>query len=212
MHKGQEAEVGRSYWERHVQLYDLTLRVLAKPAPRMIELAVTAVAGANNVLEVGAGTGLLTMPLAQTVNQHTATDYADGMVEKLRARLAAAGVTNVRCEQADLYALPYEAAAFDAVVAANVLHLVPDLSRALAALRRVVRPQGLVVVPTFCHGQTTTSRLLSAMFSVTGFPAQRQFTSSSLRNALAGEGLRIGHCELIAGPVPITYVHGTFEH
>ena len=35
---------------------------------------------------------------------------------------------------------------FDAVVAANVLHLVPDLTGALAALRRVVKPGGRVIV------------------------------------------------------------------
>lgn len=49
------------------------------------------------------------------------------MVAALEQRVRDAGLMNVRCEQADLYALRFEDGAFDAVVAANVLHLVPDL-------------------------------------------------------------------------------------
>lgn len=43
---------------------------------------------------------------------------------------------------------------FDAVVAANVLHLLPDLDGALASPTRVLRPGGVLVVPTYLHGET----------------------------------------------------------
>ena len=199
------SEEERQYWERHAKNYDRSMAVLGRPLTRMIELAADAVCGASKVLEVAAGTGLVTRAIASAAKEVVATDYASAMVEALRARVQSDGLSNVRCEQADLYALPFEAGSFDAVVAANVLHLVPDLEGALVALRRVVRPGGCVVVPTFCHDQTILSRVASRILALTAFPGHRRFTSLGLQQALEGVGLRVTRMEVIAGAIPIAY-------
>lgn len=99
----------------------------------MLELAVEAASGKGRVLEVAAGTELITTAIAPGVGEVVATDYADEMAKQLDARVRDAGLANVTCEQADLYKLRFEPASFDAVLASNVLHLVPDLDAALAA-------------------------------------------------------------------------------
>ena len=204
----QTSDKERSYWEQHARNYDRSLRVLAKPMPRMLELTAKAVAGAGRVLEVAAGTGLVTMVLGQSAREVVATDYAEAMVGILRKRVAAAGLSNVRCERADLYALPYEAATFDAVVAANVLHLVPDLDGALAGLTRVLRPGGLLLVPTFCHDETLVSRVVSRLLAITGFPGHRRFTTKSLVEELTGRGMSVESHETIPGMIPIGFARG----
>ncbi len=201
----------RLYWERHARNYDRSLRVLAKPLPRMLELTCAAAEGALRALEVAAGTGLVTTALAAAVKELIATDYADAMVNMLQQRVESLALANVRCETADLYALPYEAASFDVVVAANVLHLVPNLERALAALRRVLKPTGRLIAPTFCHDETLVSRTTSKVLAVTGFPGHRRFTSATLRAALESSGLRVDRLEVLRGLIPITYVHGVFR-
>ena len=55
----------RSYWERHAKRYDATLRFLARPLARMLELTAEAVRGSDRVLEVAAGSGLVTMAIAE---------------------------------------------------------------------------------------------------------------------------------------------------
>lgn len=112
---------------------------------------------------------------------------------------------------ADIYKLPYEAAEFDAVVAANVLHLVPDLKGAIEALRNVTRPDGSLVIPTFCHDETKVSWLVSRLLAISGFPGYRRFTIQSLRNELEENGLDIIHAELIPGVIPIGFVEGLFR-
>ena len=140
----------RDYWERHARNYDASLQwVLGRPLPRMSKLASEAVRGKARVPEVAAGTGIVTSAIAQTSDFVIATDYAAAMVEMLEQRVQEAGLKNVTCEQADIYALAYQAGEFDAVVAANVLHLVPDLTAALHALRSVLMPGGTLVAPTF---------------------------------------------------------------
>jgi ubiquinone/menaquinone biosynthesis C-methylase UbiE len=197
---------GRGYWERHAKRYDRSTRFLSRPVSRMLELSVDAARGKQRVLEVAAGTGLLTTAIAPVVGELIATDYATEMLSRLDARARQANLRNVVCEQADLAALPYEPSSFDAVFAANVLHLVPDLDQALASLRRVLRPGGLLVVPTYLHAETFVARVLSRIFALTGFPGSRRFTSRSLSEAVATRGFRLSRVETILGPFPIGFV------
>lgn len=201
----------RDYWERHARNYDASLRwVLGRPLPRMLELASEAVRGKAKVLEVAAGTGIVTAAIARTCEFVVATDYASAMVQRLEQRIQSDGFQNVRCEPADIYALPYAAGEFDAVVAANVLHLVPDLPAAIQALRNVTKPGGLLVAPTFCHDETKTSWLLSRLLALTGFPGKRRFTLELLRDALQRNDLRVTRAEVLSGIVPIGYVEAVF--
>ena len=201
----------RDYWERHAKNYDASLRwVLGRPLPRMTELASEAVRRKGRVLEVAAGTGIVTEVIAQTCESVVATDYAAAMVEALKQRVQDAGLNNVTCEQADIYSLTYSAGEFDAVVAANVLHLVPDLPAAIRALRKVTKPGGLLVAPTFCHDETRVSWLLSRLFAVTGFPGHRRFTLQSLRDALEENGLQVKQFESLPGLIPIGFVAAVF--
>jgi len=201
----------RAYWERHARGYDVSLRVLNANLGRMQALTADALRGAGRVLEVAAGTGVLTTTIAASAGELVATDYSDAMVRALEARVREAALTNVRCERADLYDLPYASGEFDAVVAANVLHLVPDLPRALDALRRVLAPGGKLIVPTFCHDETMVSAIVSRAIAVTGFPAHRRFSSASLRRALEEQGLRVTREERLDGLIPIGHVEGVFE-
>lgn len=201
---------GRRYWERHAGRYDRSMGLLGRPMGPMLARVGEAVRGADRVLEVAAGTGLVTAVLAREARAVVSTDYAEAMVERLAARVREAGWQNVFCERADLYALAHEPGTFDAVVAANVLHLLPDLPGALAALRRVLKPGGRLVVPTFCHDETAFSWALSRLLAVTGFPGQRRFTLSTLRRAVEASGLEVRQAEVIPGPIPIGYVDGVF--
>jgi ubiquinone/menaquinone biosynthesis C-methylase UbiE len=176
----------------------------------MLELASEAVHGKRKVLEVAAGTGIVTSAIAQTSDSVVATDYGVAMVEVLEQSVQGAGLKNVTCEQADIYALPYSAGEFDAVVAANVLHLVPDLPAALQALRNVLKPGGLLVAPTFCHDETKLSWLVSRVLAVSGFPGHRRFTMQTLRGGLEENGLKVIQIELLPGLIPIGYVEAVF--
>lgn len=201
----------KDYWERHARNYDASMRwMLGQPMPRMLELTSDAVQGKGKVLEVAAGTGIVTVAIAQSSDSVIATDYAAAMVESLELRVRDAGLKNVTCEQADIYSLPYSAGEFDAVVAANVLHLVPDLATAIQALRSVMKPGGMLVAPTFCHDETKTSWLVSRLLAVSGFPGHRRFTMRSLRGALEENGLKISRAENLPGLIPIGFVEASF--
>jgi ubiquinone/menaquinone biosynthesis C-methylase UbiE len=186
--------------------------LFGRPLPRVLELTAEDVAGAETALEVAAGTGLMTAAIAPRVRRLVATDYADAMVALLRKRVRDAGLSNVECARGDICALEYPPASFDLVVAGNVLHLVPDLDRALRALCHVLRPGGRLITPTFCHDETRLSWVVSRLLvGLAGQPMHRRFTSQSLRQALERSGLRVSRLETVPGLIPITYVQSVLE-
>lgn len=198
----------RDFWERKAPHYDRVAKGLfGRPLPRVLELTARGVSGAETVLEVAAGTGLMTAVIAPRVRQVVATDYADHMLALLRERMRSAGLSNVAAEHRDIYALGYPPGRFDVVVAGNVLHLVPDLEGALDALCQVLRPGGRLITPTFVHNQTALAWVASRVLAhVLGQPMHRRFTTASLRQALEQRGLRISRAETIPGLIPIAYI------
>jgi phosphatidylethanolamine/phosphatidyl-N-methylethanolamine N-methyltransferase len=204
----RESDRDRQFWERKAPQYDRVAKgVFGRPLPRVLELTASGVSGADVVLEVAAGTGLMTAVIAPRVRRVVATDYAGSMLAILRERMKSAGISNVEAEHRDIYALGYSPGSFDAVVAGNVLHLVPDLQRALDALCQVLRPGGKLITPTFVHDETALARVASRVLAnVLGQPMHRRFTTASLQHALAQRGLRITRAETIPGLIPIAYL------
>ena len=206
MREERKKQKARHYWERNAKRYDAALRITVPALPRVLEEL--NFQGDESVLEVAAGTGLVTQALAQRVREVVAVDYAFAMVEKLKARIQQAGLQNVQCLQADIYALPFEPASFDAVVACNVLHLLPDLPKAYAAMLRVLKPGGRLIVPTVCQSETWTARIAAKLLSATGLPIQRRFSAASLRASLEKAGLRVQKEKLFPSLMPLAYVEG----
>ncbi len=98
---------------------------------------------ASRILEVAAGTGVVTRALASIPNENMtilATDLNQAMLDQA----AAVGTARpVRWQQADAMALPFDDGEFDAVVCQFGVMFFPDKARAFAEARRVLKPGGI---------------------------------------------------------------------
>lgn len=103
----------------------------------------------TRVLEIAAGTGVVTRALASALPDHVsiiATDLNEPMLE----RAAAIGTKRpVEWRQADAMQLPFEDGAFDAVVCQFGVMFFPDRPRAFSEARRVLRPGGVFLFNTW---------------------------------------------------------------
>ncbi|HYF53690.1 MAG TPA: methyltransferase domain-containing protein [Salinarimonas sp.] len=108
----------------------------------------------STVIEVGCGVGAQTVTLAAMSPgaRILAVDISDDSVAQARARVEAAGLTNVALARGDLLALPYPDGSFDHAFVCFVLEHLPDPAAALAVLRRLVRPGGTVTAIEGDHG------------------------------------------------------------
>ena len=102
-----------------------------------------------DLLDVGCGPASITADLAERVTpgRVVALDAAAGALEAARATLRERGLSGqVEVTSGDVMALPFEDASFDVVHAHQVLQHLADPVGALAEMRRVTRPGGIVAV------------------------------------------------------------------
>ena len=104
--------------------------------------------GFGDGLEIGSGTGYYSLNLMQmgVIERLTATDISPGMLERLSATAGELGL-EAETVVTEAEALPFEDESFDLVFGHAVLHHIPDVERAFAEFRRVLRPGGAVA---FC--------------------------------------------------------------
>jgi len=100
----------------------------------------------GDALEIGSGTGYFSLNLVQlgVIERLTATDISPGMLERLAATADALGLENVTTVETEAEVLPFEDESFDLVLGHAVLHHIPDLDKAFAEFRRVLRPGGMI--------------------------------------------------------------------
>ncbi len=91
----------------------------------------------GRVLEIGAGTGLNLEHYGPEVTELVLTEPEEPMAKRLRAKLTKGEVVGAGAE-----ALPFPDDSFDTVVSTLVLCTVPDQARAIAEIRRVLKPGG----------------------------------------------------------------------
>jgi len=134
-------------FDRAAEFYDTTRGYAAGSAERIRD-AIVAYTGAGRdarFLELGVGTGRIALPFIHAGYDYTGVDISPAMMARLAGKLAGdPGVAAYRYQlrEADITALPFEAARFDGIIAVHVLHLVHDWQRAVQEARRVLRPGG----------------------------------------------------------------------
>ena len=190
------------FWDNVAWVYDLFANVINRKADRALCAAVAeAIRPGDEVLECACGTGLLTGVIAGRCRGLTATDFSVNMLKRAEKKYGRCG--NVRFEQADIMALRFPDACFDAVVAANVIHLLDEPYRALGELDRVCKPGGRLIIPTYMN-QTESggTNSVSGAIGRAGADFKRAFTPESYRRFFADAGYTDAVYTLCEGRVP----------
>lgn len=98
----------------------------------------------HTVLEVGPGPGYFSVDVAKALTEghlHLC-DIQPEMLAKAKARLEAAGISNVSFHEADASKLPFDSEQMDVVFLVAVLGEVEEQADCLAEVFRVLRPGG----------------------------------------------------------------------
>jgi SAM-dependent methyltransferase len=97
------------------------------------------------VLDVGCGTGASAIPAAIAVGPTglvTGVDLADRLLDRAREKARQQGMFNVEFRQGDMEDLGYRDGEFDAVISVFSVFFVPDMTKQVAELWRMVKPGG----------------------------------------------------------------------
>ncbi len=126
--------VGADAYDRFMGRYSVLL------GPLLADLA--GVTAGQHVIDIGCGPGALTTELVRRVGAAavSAVDPSDPFVDAARERHPGVDVRKTTAEQ-----LPYDDATFDVALAQLVVHFMSDPVAGLGEMRRVTRPDGVVV-------------------------------------------------------------------
>ena len=110
---------------------------------------------------------------------------------------------NVRFEQANILRLPYPDECFDAVVAANVIHLLDEPYQALHELERVCGSEGKIIIPTYMNrtdkGKTDG---VSNAIGKAGADFKREFAPDTYKRFFSDAGYTDASYVLCEGRIP----------
>ena len=137
-------------FDRAAAFYDAT-RALPDGVAEQVRDAVldrVGVRPGTRFLEVGVGTGRIALPVrprgARLLRRRSLGGHARRASREADRRPGAAAQPGLAC--ADAMALPFRPAVFDVVLLIHVIHLVDDHLETLAEVRRVLRPNGRVII------------------------------------------------------------------
>ncbi|MGI8536751.1 MAG: class I SAM-dependent methyltransferase [Mycobacteriales bacterium] len=154
------------------------------------------VGSGDRVLDMGCGGGRHAFALYRRGADVVALDVDSGELKDVTGMFAAMreageappGAT-ANAVRGSAYALPFADASFDRVIAAEVLEHLPEDSRAMAELFRVLRPGGLLAVTVPRWGPELVCWALSNAYHEVPGGHVRIYRGSELRRRLAATGL-----------------------
>jgi SAM-dependent methyltransferase len=147
----------------------------------------------DRVLDVGCGTGSLTFTVPQIAKVAIVTgiDLTDAYVEFSRSQNTD---PRILFRAADARALPFEDNSFDRAFSMLVLQFIPDAARAVAEMRRVVRPGGTVTASVWdSYGGMPHMRMVWDIAAVLDQSVERHsFRPLSQPNEMANRWRELG--------------------
>ena len=170
-----------AHWDRRAAHFDEdfghSIKTAAERAAwdRILDLVVPA-GRALDALDVGCGTGFLSLELASRGHRVVGVDLAPSMLDLAGQKAKAQGLA-VRFETADAENLPYPAGSFDLVISRHVLWTLPHPQAAIDDWLRLLRPGGRLAI------------IDGAQYNDASAPPQRENARTSAEYAAVGDRL-----------------------
>ncbi|WP_319475820.1 class I SAM-dependent methyltransferase [Marispirochaeta aestuarii] len=195
-----------AYWNKVAPKYDRIVRRDLPIYTAMFDMIGPCIDKKSRVLDVPSGTGILALKFAGIVKEVQGCDISPVMVELANRKAREEGVDNCRFDCMDIHDLPFERNSFDAIVAANVLHLLDNPGDAVAHLSGFLKPGGVMLLPSYCHGETLASRGVSRIASLAGFQVKHRWSLQGYIDFIAALGFYPKKVRTLKGLFPLSLV------
>lgn len=191
-----------NFWSKFSFIYDNFLKKDKSKYKELSKLIVPLVKD-KTVLEVAMGTGLITENVCKNASKYEATDYSEEMVIEAKKKTYEG---NINFSVQNMFDLPFEDNSFDVIIASNVLHIIENPELAIKELKRVLKDDGTLIVPTFTHKDNSlTQNFKSRFMKIMGFKLYHSWSKESFIKFLKSNKLSVGKNAVFDMSFPLTY-------
>jgi ubiquinone/menaquinone biosynthesis C-methylase UbiE len=201
----------KNFLNRYSKIYDFEINLLnGKSYAEMIRLMARSLASDMAVLEIATGTGLIAVRIAQHVRSIEAIDFSPKMIAAAKKKAAP---DNLRFSVEDATALSFPDNTFDAVIISNALHIMPDPAKVLSNIKRVLKPGGKLIAPTYAHGHLRQSSwdLNAKLLKLIGFETYAKWTPEEYVAFIERNGFRVENWRVLKAASPLVYLEAVNE-
>lgn len=194
------------FWDKLARHYDRIIAGDEKRYKQMIKWMIECVKPKDCVLEVATGTGKIALALCEVTEKVEACDISSEMLSIANQRALEREYNNINFRLQDACVLTYQCESFDVVVISNALHIMPNPKEALSRIHKVLKNDGLLIAPTFLHGETWLSRIASRIMSFSGFKAYNKWSEKNFIKFIEESGYTVVEKRRLSGILPLLYI------
>jgi ubiquinone/menaquinone biosynthesis C-methylase UbiE len=86
------------------------------------------------------------------------------------------------------------------------MHILPEPRLALQEMKRVLKDDGKIILPTYLHGANLQSKILSLLMGISGFRARNRWSVASFREFVTSNGFHISKEKVMPDKIPLMYM------
>ncbi|MDR0381693.1 MAG: class I SAM-dependent methyltransferase [Oscillospiraceae bacterium] len=155
------------------------------------------------VFEAAAGTGSISLAVAEKAKRVLCTDISKKMLAVARKKSMKQGVSNITFDKRSLFDTGEKNGAFDVVIASQVLHLIDEPEKAAEELKRISGGSVIVAVALLKGLRGLFARPSVGIWKLLGFAPKREFDEAGFRAFLIEIGLPPCDYKVVDGNMPI---------
>jgi len=190
------------FWDFCAPFYDIGAKANGQAYREMLKIVLELVPQGVSVLEAAAGTGAISLAVADKASRVLCTDLSDNMLKVAKRKATKAGAANVMVVNRSIYDLGEPDGSYDVVVASQVLNLLDEPEKAAAELRRAAKSMVIVTTPYIKNLRGIGGAIIQA-YKLLGLSPKSEFDSKAFEMSLPEIGFC--GCEIIQleGRVPM---------
>lgn len=194
----KEDRTNKNFWNRVAFLYTGFMSLNDEVYDELAAMIEPKLHPDMQILELACGTGQLTYRLYNKVNRWVASDFSPKMISQAKKRFPEV-LLDYRV--IDATNIEFGNEGFDAVLIANALHIMPEPEKALSEISRVLRPNGVLIAPTFVY-EPGYGKFRIRLMEKLGFKTYNKWSAEAYVNFIQNHNYFVSEAKLFeAGPL-----------
>lgn len=196
----------KSFWDKFAFAYDIAESLNNKSYSSMLDSIVNLIPKNATVLECASGTGTISIAVSKVAEKVICTDLSLPMLDKAKFKANKLNIQNITFKERNLLNLTDKDSSFDVVIAGNVLHLLQNPIEVVKELYRIVKPNGLLILPTFLTVNSNNRfRFLIKLYKLIGFNPVHNYSDVEYKSMLLKCGIGTPDFKVLNGKVPVGF-------